>query len=507
MDLLKIINKHHKITILVIAIVVVYINSIGNNLVSDDISILVINQRNTNIREMFSDPTKLIDGFIYYFGYKFFGPNAVFFRLLNIVFHTGNSIFIFLILSKLHKKKVAFFATLIFAIHPILVESVSWITGGAYARYAFFFLTSFYLYLKSKDNNRLYFISIFFWFLSLEASEKALPLSFIFPIYEYLQGNLKQKWKACTPFIALSTIWLVNYGLRIGTRREDLRAVYQTSVNFRNNFYSIPIAITEYLKLIFWPKGLTLYHTELTFNLGQIIFRSFTAILLTGLAIFEFSKKNMVSFWFFWFVLAIGTTIAPFGIAWIVAERYVYLGSIGIIVIFSLFINFILEKYKLQGFYWSLLILIIIPLSIRTAIRNTDWKNQDSLWIATSKTSPTSPQNHNNLGDMYGRRGDLKMAVLEFETAIKLKPNYADAYHNLANTYQQIGDLEKSKENYLKAIQFNPNLWQSFQNLGVIYYHEKNIAEAVKYFEKALEINPNNGNLEKLVGQIQPYME
>ncbi len=72
-------------------------------------------------------------------------------------------------------------------------------------------------------------------------------------------------------------------------------------------------------------------------------------------------------------------------------------------------------------------------------MRNFDWKNQDTLWLATAKTSPSSHQNHNNLGDLYARRGEYEKAVEEFKKAIELKPDYGDAYHNLANVYHQIG--------------------------------------------------------------------
>ena len=99
----------------------------------------------------------------------------------------------------------------------------------------------------------------------------------------------------------------------------------------------------------------------------------------------------------------------------------------------------------------------LFALSVRTITRNADWKNQDTLWLATAKTSPSSPQNHNNLGDYYGRQGDLEKAAEEFKTAIKLKPNYGDAYHNLANIYHQMGEDDLAIENYRKALSFNPN--------------------------------------------------
>ena len=146
--------------------------------------------------------------------------------------------------------------------------------------------------------------------------------------------------------------------------------------------------------------------------------------------------------------------------------------------------------------------IIISLLIIRGIIRNIDWKTDISLWFATGKTSPSSPNNHNNLGDAYGRLGDKQKALQEFQTAIALKPNYGDAYHNLANTYRELGDTEKAIENYQNALKYNPNLWQSYQNIGAIYFQDKKFDLSLENIQKAIQISPNNINLRISLGII-----
>lgn len=177
------------------------------------------------------------------------------------------------------------------------------------------------------------------------------------------------------------------------------------------------------------------------------------------------------------------------------AERYVYLGALGVFVLIGLGIQKIGEIAKNQKIAYLIFALIILCLSTRTIIRNLDWRNQDTLWLATAKTSPSSSQNHNNLGDLYGRRGEYEKAVEEFKIAIKLKPNYADAYHNLANTYYQMGKDDLALENYQKALEFNPNLWQSHQNLAAIYFNQGKGQQAKEELEKAIVIDSQNVNL------------
>jgi len=216
-------------------------------------------------------------------------------------------------------------------------------------------------------------------------------------------------------------------------------------------------------------------------------------------AVLFFKKNKSILFWLLFSLLALSPTLTPFRLNWIVAERYLYLPSLGI---FALVGIGLLKFKKYKGIIIFLFALILVALSARTILRNSDWKNEDNLWIATGKTSPSSPNNHNNLGDVYGRQGDKQKALQEFQTAIALKPNYGDAYHNLANTQRELNQLDKALESYQKALEFNPNLWQSHQNIAAIYFQSKQYGLAMESIQKALVINPKNLNLQVNLGVI-----
>jgi tetratricopeptide (TPR) repeat protein len=174
-----------------------------------------------------------------------------------------------------------------------------------------------------------------------------------------------------------------------------------------------------------------------------------------------------------------------------------------------MFFDWLMQKsdQKSDGRYrylfYGVFIIMIIALSARTIIRNMDWRNEDTLWIATAKTSPSGQNSHNNLGDVYARNGNYPMAVEEFTKAVEINPNYADAYHNLANTYQMMGQEDKAIENYDKALAINPNIWQSYENLSSIYFNEGNYPEALVDIQKAISINPNDDSLKNNLASIQ----
>ncbi|MBI4039046.1 tetratricopeptide repeat protein, partial [Candidatus Daviesbacteria bacterium] len=213
-------------------------------------------------------------------------------------------------------------------------------------------------------------------------------------------------------------------------------------------------------------------------------------------------KNKFLFFWLSFFLIALSPTLTPFKLNWIVAERYLYLPSLGIFAGVAFLLDKLAQKRQHKYIIYALFTLTIILLSSRTIMRNIDWKNEDNLWIATGKTSPSSPNTHNNLGDVYGRLGDKQTALREFQKAIELKPNYGDAYHNLGNTYRELGQADKALENYQKALEFNPKLWQSYQNIASLYFQSKQFDKALDFIQKGVLINPKNINLRVNLGIV-----
>lgn len=481
-------------------VLVSYTNSFGNGFVSDDIGGFLKNENIGKFSSIFSGPVHFsLSAFFQFFAFHIGGLHPFTFRIINILSHLGCVILVYTLLTLSMKRQIAFIAASLFAVHPILTESVSWISGGLYSMYAFFFLLSFLFYLFSKSNQKYFRYSILFFVLSILSSEKALALFLIFALYELSFGSLKYTWKKILPFFSISLVLLIVYVAKIGYRTAAVESqTYQSSAGgIYNPLIQIPVAIGSYLKLIFWPARLTLYQTEMSFSQGQYILFAIITLIFLGSIVWSYFKNRTVFFWLVFFVITLLPTLTPFKISWIVAERYVYLGTLGIIVcVAMLFDSFIKlnENSKMVGYF--ALIIIVASSSIRTIIRNKDWKSEDTLWIATAQVAPSGQQIHNNLGDVYARQGDLGKAVEEFKKAIEINPNYADAYHNLGNTYQQMGQIDAAVENYQKALSINPNLWQSYQNMAAISFNQGEFQKALENIKKALEIDPQNQQLQ-----------
>ncbi len=476
-------------------VIITYANTLGNGFVSDDIAAIPNNPDLKSFSHVLSDPKVMLRALIHWAAFRIDGTNPFIYHLINLVIHIGATLSVFTLIAFLFDPLLALLTASIFAVHPAISEAVSWISGGGYSQTALFFLLTFLFYILSKESFKKYLISLIFYILTLESIVTAPVLFFILPLYEIAYGNLRKNWKKLIPFLVLSGVWILFALILVPQRINTLQTEYYQSKGFDNPFQQIPIAISSYLFLFAWPQGLTIYHSELSFSPIVFSFYVLTALVFFTLLIWGFKKNKFIFFWFSFFIISLLPTLTPLRISWIVAERYVYLGSLGIFVVFCYYTLKLANKYNLKKPFYILFCILIAALMIRTFIRNIDWKNEDNLWIATGKTSPSDPVTHNNLGDYYTRHGNLTMAASEFLQAISLKKDYADAYHNLANTYEKMGKTDLAISYYQQAIKYNPLLWQSYLNLSVIYFNENKNTLAIAALKKGILKDPKNYSL------------
>lgn len=487
------------LAIITILVYICYTGAINSEFLSDDIGIYTGSDRMKSISYIFGEPMGIVKTSINYVVYNIFGSNPAAFRLLNINFHLGSSLLIYGIVLILTGNSIAaLFSGILAAIHPMFVESVVWISAGNYVQYSFFFLLSLFTYISAKNKKKGYFLSLLFFLLSIATSEKAVPLSMVFVVYEIAFGNLKKNWKKIIPFFVLTIIFLFlilvvfKYAQMYTTR---LTSNYYSDSQAYNPLLQIPTAITTYLELIFWPSNLSFYHSELSMSIWQFFWKVTGLILLLIVYVFSYFKFRQVFLFISIFIISLLVTLTPFKFGWIVAERYAYLGTLAILSGIGYLLSQLTKIKKIRILLFVSFFCITIALITRTIVRTSDWKTADNLWLATGKTAPSDPKTHNNLGDYYGRHGDLNRAEAEFLRAIELQRNYADAYHNLGNTYVQKNEIDKAVASYRNALKYNPNIWQSQQNLASLYFQKGDFEQALSHMQEALKIVPSNPQL------------
>jgi len=205
------------------------------------------------------------------------------------------------------------------------------------------------------------------------------------------------------------------------------------------------------------------------------------------------------------YFIAVSPTLIPFNIVWVVAERYVYLGTAGVLVVVAMGLVKLLEKKKLQTVSYAVVMVIILMLMGRTIVRNADWRSDDNLWISTVAVSPNSSNAHNNMGDVYTRRNDYTNAAIEFQRAVELQPGDADPRHNLGIAYTIMRRYPEAIEAYQGALSIDPTLYNTHQNLAVVYYTLKNYKEAEDHLVRALQYGPANPVLSNMLKEVKKF--
>ncbi|MBU4466987.1 hypothetical protein KKF47_02910, partial [Patescibacteria group bacterium] len=190
-SLIKIVSQNKKqLIFLCFLVLVVYANALNNEFVSDDKSILITDFNNTS--EIFSQPALFLRALPYFIINLFFGKNPFFFRFLNIGWHILAVSSIYLIVNLLRNKEEALAVSTLYAVHPVVVESIAWISGGGYAQYSAFFLLSFLFYILSRENKKYYYFSLAAFLMSLLSAEKSFVLSAMFLVYQLSFENIRR---------------------------------------------------------------------------------------------------------------------------------------------------------------------------------------------------------------------------------------------------------------------------------------------------------------------------
>ncbi len=479
-----------KYVILIIALCAgVYANSISGEFVSDDIPVILENPQIGN----FSAIHNPLD-FVNYLCFKLGGLNPPVYHICNILLHAFTAVLLFLFLRGFFTPLASILAVIIFIVHPVQAEAVTWISGRPYILGTTFILLSFLLYSRSTDNEKLnlklFSLSLGFMILGLGTRWYAIFYPGMIIICDLLYNKHKRRYKLWFAYALVALGWLAIKHLHVSQRLAYLQNDTGNS-EFSNPLFNFAFSIFSHLKLIAWPRVLSLYHEPLVISATLLELQILALIIICCFLPYLFKKAKPVFFGLAIYVMFLMPTYSPVMISWLLAERYLYLPMAGLCLILGFTLDKLLIKPRLKKLTLIIFIVLSLCYCLRTVSRNRDWHTRASLWRSTVQASPLSPKAHNNMGDIYSIEGDKQKAAQSFKRAVELRPDYADAYHNLAHTYAAMGRTAEAIENYKKAIKFKPELYESYVNLGLLYYNTGKPSSARQYILRAYELRPS----------------
>jgi len=548
--------------IILLLTAIVYANSIHNDFTNwDDLSLVVENPAIRslsidNLIDIFTpkagktyQPVRVLSYAIDYYLWKL---NPLGYHLGNIALHGFSAVILYLLLASLlnqmrsessfeSNRIIALLASLLFAVHPVNVEAVTWISSRKYGLLAFFYFSSLYFYIKNAEKGRYhriyYALSIVSYVLSLLSSPFSVTLPAILFLYDYcsirdinLYNIIKSRLLSYLPYVVLSIsqfiiLWnsfTTTPGPEPAIKSHEMNSIFYTFLTMLRVLY-------DYIKNLifpFWLNNMYVDHPSTSLLEYKVILSLLVILLLLGILFFQVRADNKVNlFCLGWFVLTWLPVSNIIPISTKMADRYLYLPAVGLFLLFSLSVyntshRWFSRKAK-QLVAVPLIAFLVFSLSYLSIDRNRVWANSQTLWEdslrkapaywvphmnlgltmaqqgmieeaisyyrESLRLNPNSVHTHNNLGVVLLERGQIGDAIGHYVAALRLKSDYAETYNNLGVALFRLGDFDKAIAHYREALRLDPDFGKAHNNLGNALAEQGRFAEAISHYSKALE--------------------
>jgi protein O-mannosyl-transferase len=459
--------------------------------------------------------------------HQLYGLDAGGYHLTNLILHILSTLLLFWLFNRMTGTiwQSAFIAAL-FAIHPLHVETVTWITKRKDVLSAFWWMLTLclYVYYTEKPMIKRYLLVIFSFVCALMSKPMVVTLPAILMLLDYWplrrfesykRNRVMWQLKEKSVFFALSAIFsVITFYARYDLPGNEISVVHRMA--------SAPVSFVTYLVKSFWPHNLAVFYP---FS-GQIptwhFFLATLLIIVISVAVIILSRRLPYLFvgWF-WYAITILPVIGVFYVSTrVLSDNYTYVPLVGMTIgiawgVPALFSNQQIRKILL----YPTAIIILLLFSFLAWKQCGYWKNNFELWNHACLVTKGNYLAYNNLaselakkskmeeaidfynkaidfrpdlylsyngrGLAYDTLGQNKRAVEDYNEALRLKPDYAEAYYNRGNSYDSLGQYRQAIQDYHEAIRLKPDYVQAYHNRGNAYFSMGNNEDGCRDAQKA----------------------
>lgn len=406
----------------------------------------------------------------------------------------------------------AFLSALLFALHPMHVESVSWIAGRTDVLCAVFFFLAFIAHVLSYRNLLFLIAAALSFSLALMSKEVAVAFPFLVLGYDLISRRLRRRSNVLryAVYAGLLLLYLYLRGRAFanipempGAGAGEASAAAGAFGVYAAHVKTILGAYLLYINKLVFPFDFNAFIASIP--LGALYVASaavVTAALAVLCAVSAIKKENVSAFSIFWILLTLGPSaiISIFGIASTpAAERYLYIPSAGFCLLLGYWIFRAAEHRRYRRAAVAVAALLVLLYAVFTYQRQAAWADDLALWGDTSIKSPNHPLPHSNYGQALSAAGDSEGALREY--MIALSPEMNDSARGKAVTANNVGLEYLGMERYpeaerwfLKALEFDRGYGRTYYHLGLINYIKadvtgspESLADAEMYLKKVFE--------------------
>jgi len=447
-------------------------------------------------------------------------------HLVNLVIHATNAVLCFLVFQAMTGSlwRSALVA-LLFAIHPLHVESVAWIAERKDLLCGFFWFLCMRLYLWYAGSGGIgrYLLLVLAFALGLMAKPMLVTLPFVLVLLDYWPLNRlvsgSASGKERFSLHSLSRLLVEKIPLFALAAASSLIAFKtQASAGAVKIVEGLPLSLrianalvsyVNYLSKTLWPSGLAVFYPHPGGDLAWWKAAATAALLLAVSlgVLWKGREHGYLPVGWFWYV---GTLVPVIGLVQIgnqaLADRYTYLPLVGIFLLLTWGGAEILGGVGRQAIVAGMIPLLVL-LAAGAYRQTLHWKNTETLFTHAVSVTEGNYVAHYTLGRVDTMNGKWQEAIEHYTRALAFKPDHADANNNLGALYFQLGMLGRAEQYFRSAVAANPRMAEAYNNLGLVIANQGAREEAVHFFLEALRVDPSfeeaRRNLERYGGGLE----
>jgi len=424
-----------------------------------------------------------------------FGSNAGGHHLTNLIFHIANTLLLFIVLKQMTQKLwLSAFVAALFALHPLHVESVAWVSERKDVLSTFFWLLTMWAYVRFVNHPRIanYLLIVAFFALGLMAKPMLVTLPFVLLLLDYWPLNRIKSKHSLLPlliekiplFMMVVASSVVTYLVQIKGGAVTILAVLPLKFRILNAF----VTYIGYIEKMFWPVRLVYFYPHHGPNIS-VLYAFVSAILLLAVTVFilRFSKNHryLVTGWF-WYL---GTLIPVIGLVQVgvqaMADRYSYITLTGLFIIIAWGLPELFGRRKVALAVFS--VTVLVALTICTYIQLQYWKSSLPLFQHALKVNDNNYKAHLCLADVLLKEGRIDEAIYHNFEAVRIRPDFIETHNDLGNNLYKIGRVDHAIGSYRMALGINPADPEVNANIGVALATKGDYAQAAQHYRIAVK--------------------
>ena len=427
--------------------------------------------------------------------------NLMPFHRTSLSLHVINTgliiIFLYMLFGKVWP---AVLTGLIFGIHPLTVEPVTWLAERKTLLASFFALWCLIIYVRytHKNNWKLYCGCALAYILAVMSKPITTPLPILLLLLDFWPLNRSAK-RAFAEKIPLMLIMLASAIITIVSQGRTASVTMPSDTSFLHIPLILCHNIIFYLYKMVWPINVSAHYLfpqpMAISNMMVLLGLVGTCILLPILLISLRWTRALLTGWLFFFI-AVFPTMGVIGFTIVIAsDRYAYLPSVGILMVLAWFMGWLWKRFC-GALYARIIIIVLLAVILFSEFVLTrrclvHWQGRDSIYEYMLKIDPDSYDVHNNYGSILLERWQLEESIKHFKETLRVIPNDLEALRNIGKAYLAQGKIDESIVYFKKVLNIKNDLPMLYNDLGQAYSLQGKHELAIQNFNKSLRLQPN----------------